>query len=228
MSAVLRGQQRAQRLIVRIPWVLYAGAAAELLPPIVAAARWKRLGVPPRWIAGWSAFLVLGEAITLALAFRGVNNHWVNYLGTPLAAALVLWALAHWHPSRSGRRAVRLLIPVLAALWIAMIILFEDTSTFSVVAEPILGLLVLVAVLSMLVARTMQETGRIRDQSWWWIGIGLMLVFGTTVAFAPAAYILVQQAPDLLIRAYQIRAGLNVAAFLLITGGVLMLPAKES
>jgi hypothetical protein len=213
---------------VRIPWVLYAGAAAELLPPIAAATRWKRLGIAPRWIAGWSAFLVLGEVVTLALAFRGVNNHWVNYLGTPLAAALVLWALSHWHPSRSGRRAVRLLIPVQAALWIGMIVLFEDTSTFSVVAEPILGLLVMVAVLSMLVARTMQETGRIRDQNWWWIGLGLMLIFGTTVAFAPAAYILLQQAPYLLMRAYQIRSGLNFVAFLLITAGVLRRPAAES
>ena len=222
MSALLRRQERAERLIVRIPLIVYLSAAAEVLPPVAALPRWGRLSLPLRWVAVWSGFLVLGEVVTLALAHQGVNNHWVNYVGTPIAAALALWALSCWHRSAPGRRAVRFMIPVGLAIWVAMIVFLEDTRTFSVVAEPILGLILLVAVLSVLVARTMQETGRIRDQSWWWVGLGLMLVFGTTVAFAPAAYILLQQAPGLLVRAFQIRAALNVVAFLLITRGMMI------
>lgn len=207
---------------MKIPWVLYASAGAELLPVVPALVRWRGLNSSLRWIAAWSAFLVAGEVTTLVLALQGINNHWVNYLGTPTAAGLVLWALSGWHPSLGGRRVIRLLIPTALVLWIAMIALFEDTRTFSVVAEPILGLILMVAVLSVLVARTMQETGRIRDQDWWWVGLGLLLAFGITVAFAPAAYILLQNAPNLLIRAYEVKAVLNIVAFLLIARGVLI------
>jgi hypothetical protein len=209
---------------VKIPWVAYASAGAELLPVVPALARWKRLDSPQKWIAVWSAFLVASEVTTLLMALQGVNNHWVNYVAAPTAAALVLWALSEWHPSVGGRRTIRFLIPITLILWIAMIALFEDTKTFSVVAEPILGLILMVAVLATLVARTMQETGRIRDQSWWWISVGLMLTFGITVAFAPAAYILLQTTPELLMRAFEIKAVLNIVAFLLIARGVLIAP----
>jgi hypothetical protein len=212
---------------VRIPWVVYASAAAELLPLVAALLLWRHLSSSLKWIAGWSGLLVAGEVTTLGLALQGVNNHWVNYVGTPIAAGLVLWALAHWYPSSGGQRAVRMLIPIMMVFWIAMIALVEEIRTFSVIAEPILGLVLFASALSTLIARSLREEGRLRDQSWWWVSLGLLVSFGTTVAFAPAAYILLQEAPHLLIRAYEIRAGLTIVAFLLITRGMLCGPARS-
>ncbi len=113
-----------------------------------------------------------------------------------------------------------MLIPILAVLWIGMVALVEEMQTFSVVAQPVLGLALLGVAISTMIIRTIRELGRVRDQAWWWVSLGLIVSFGTTVAFAPAAYLLLETAPQLLIRAYEVRAALTVFAFLLLTRGM--------
>ena len=157
----------------------------------------------------------------LGLALKNRNNHWVNYLATPLAAGMVLWALSLWQVSSFAARLVRSLIPVLLVIWGVMVLGVENTTTFSLLAQPIMGLLVMGTTIWTLVLRTSREPGRLREQDWLWIGIGFVIYFGGAVALPPASYLLLPRSPALVVRAYEVGGALIILAFLLIARGVL-------
>jgi len=204
---------------VNVPWLVSAGSAAQLLPIVAGAIRHAHLSGPRKWMVGWCAVLAATDGLVLFLAMRGTNNHWVNYVATPVTSGLVLWALSHWQLTKRGKTVLRILIPGLAISWIAMVVSVEDMTTFSLVAGPFQGLLLMGAAIWVLVTRTARETGRLREQDWLWIGIGLVVYFGSVVALPPASYLLMATSPQLVIRAYEIRGALNILAFMLIARG---------
>jgi len=204
---------------VNVPWFVYAGSVAQLLPLLAAASRRPLLTPARRWVAGWCAFLLASDLLVLILANQGRNNHWVTYVVTPIEVGMVLWAISFWQESRTSALVIRRMIPVLWVAWIAMVLGFENTQTFSVLAQPIEGLFVVAVVAWTLVTRAAREPGLLRQQDWLWMGIGIAIYFGGVVTLPPVSYLLLPESPNLVIRAYEIRGALNILAFMLIARG---------
>jgi hypothetical protein len=204
---------------MKVPWIVYAGAVAQALPLAAVVARRRALGSPRRWILGWSALLVATSLTSLWFAKQNRNNHWLIYLTTPILASIVLWALSLWQTSAVARLAFRLLVPLLGLTWAALL-LVEDTRTFSLVAEPFAGLLVMGAAIYTLVTRTFRDTGTLYQFDWLWIALGLALYSGLDVALPPTAHWLLALHPELVVSAYKVRAGFQIVAFALIARGM--------
>ncbi|HEV8613840.1 MAG TPA: hypothetical protein VGQ73_10015 [Gemmatimonadales bacterium] len=204
---------------MKVPWIIHAGAAAQVLP-VAAAGVWRRrLSAPRRWILGWCGFLMATTLVVLWLARHNRNNHWLTYLSTPIAGGIALWSLSLWQTSAVAKLAFRLLVPLLGVTWAALL-LIENTKTFSLVAEPFAGLLVLGGAIYTLVTNTFRETGTLHQFDWLWIGLGLALYSGLGVALPPTAHWLLARHPELVVSAYKVRAWFEIAAFLAIARGM--------
>lgn len=210
-----------------VPWILYAGAAAQGLPLIAAVTRGRSLTTPRKWVLVWCASLVATNLAARLLALQNQNNHWLNYLTIPITDGLVLWALALWQRSPRATAVLRVLVPLLWVVWLGMVLLFEDTRTFSLLAEPFAGLVVMGGALYTLISRTSQESGNLLRQDWLWVGIGVALYSGSAVALPPMANWLVARYPELVVRAYEWKAGIEIVAFLAIARGVLCPTTSE-
>lgn len=188
----------------------------------------RRASLTParKWIVGWSAFLVASDSLVLALALAGRNNHWMTYIATPVEAGLVLWAQSLWQLSPLSARVMRVTIPVLWVGWVVIVLLVEDIRTFSLLAQPIQSLVLMGPAIGTLVMRTFREPGRLREQDWLWIGVGVVVHFASSVALPPASYLLLTKSPRLVVRAYEVRGALNILAFALIARGFFC-PARK-
>ena len=157
----------------------------------------------------------------LALALADRNNHWMTYVTTPVEVGAVLWAVSHWQVLPLSARILQTAIPGSWVGWILMVLFVENVRTFSLVAQPVLGLFVMGAAIWTMASRTAREPGPLRNQDWLWISMGVAIYFGGAVALPPASYLLVPKSPALVVRAYEVRGALNILAFLLIARGVL-------
>jgi hypothetical protein len=160
------------------------------------------------------------DAAALWMGRRDQHNLLLSTLQTPLSTALVLWALSCWQLAELQRLTLRLaIIPFLAA-WGVLTFALEDTSSFSRVAEPLASLVGLGAAAFTLVARSHSTGGSLLRQDWFWVSGGMAMYFGTATALAPLSALLVGEAPQLVIRAYEVKSLLDVFAFLAIARGV--------
>jgi len=212
---------------MKIPWSVYAGGIAQALPLVAVVVRRSGLTRTQRWTVAWAGFLLGFDAIALTMALSGRNNHLLNYALTPLVTSFALFILSLWQLSSRSTRAIRYLIPLLVIVWVVMVATIESTRTFSLVAEPFAGLLLLGAAVWTLLTRAIREEGRLGRQEWSWIVGGMALYAATSVALPPVSYLLVDLSPQLVNRAFEGKSLIDVVAFALIARGVLVAPSSH-
>jgi hypothetical protein len=153
---------------------------------------------------------------------RQINNMWVGYLFMPMTGAVALWALSHWHPPGTARLALRVAVPLFVTVSAVLTLRLEDPHTFSLVAAPFHGLVLLLAAIWTFIQLGMGETAPLLRRDWFWTVAGLMLYAGTTTAMEPAAwYLLSVERVDLLNLAVNAKAASDILAFVAITWGLL-------
>ena len=165
--------------------------------------------------------MLLSDGLALWFALQGTQNLWVGYVGGPIALLAALMALSYWHPNARVQIVFRVAIPVLLLLSIILVVLIEDTGTFSLITGPIENLVLVAASIVTLIACASRLDGSLLKQDWFWIGIGLALRYGSSASLDPIARILVGQDMSMLAMVYQINAGIDIVASLLIVGGML-------
>ena len=190
------------------------------MPLLVALIKRPVLGAARKWVVIWSGFMVTMSALSLYFALQHQNNHWMSYAFNPVAAALILWALSWWQTGRRPAIVIRLLIPTIIIAWVPIVVLLEDTKSFSLLGEPLVGMVVLVTAIYTLAARTLRETRSLTEQDWFWAAIGIAVYHGAVVGFHPVSYWLLQTRPQLVIRAMEINALVEVTALLAIAWGM--------
>lgn len=205
---------------MKIPPLVYLGSFAPVLPLLTAAVGRRSQGPARKWVLTWCAVVIATNVVSLVLALQNRNNHWLTYVSTPVSWGIVLWALSFWQGSALATLAMRLLVPLLGITWVVIVTAIENTQTFSLLAEPFAGLLVLGSAIYTLVSRALRETGSLFRQDWLWVTLGLTIESGAAVALPPTAHWLVTAHPDLVVRAYEVRGFLSVVALGAIARGV--------
>lgn len=198
----------------------YVGAFAPALPLAAAIVRRPALTPVRKWILVWCAFVIVANAVSLYFALESVNNHWLNYVATPVSWMLALWSLSWCQKSQLAAMWVRLLVPLLAVTWVGIVFAIESLQTFSLIAEPFAGLLVLGSAIYTLASRAVSERESLVRQDWLWIAAGLAIESGAAVALPPMAHWLISKHPTLVIRAYEIRGIFSAVALSAIARGV--------
>jgi hypothetical protein len=201
-----------------------------MLPPVVGGIGGRVATPPRRWVVVWCLLLVANGAISLALGLQQINNLWVGYAFMPVTGAVALWALSLWHEPGTARLALRLAIPLFVGVSAVLTLGLEDPHTFSLVAAPFHGLVLLIAAAGTFIRRSLGETTSLMRHDWFWTVAGLMLYAGTTTALEPVAwYLLSTERVDLLDLAFNAKAASDILAFVAITWGVLCpVPPKSS
>jgi len=206
---------------VEIPAVAYAAAASQAVPVLAALRHGRALSVSRRWIIVWALLALAADTIGLWYALRGRNNHWLGYLYTPLGAGILILALSQWQDGALIRLVYRVAIPMFGLVWLLLVLLVENTGTFSLIAGPLNALVLLLAGIGVLVVRLQRAEGNLLQADWFWVGIGVALRYGSDVALHPFALFYGDQAPNLVYSALQVKAGLTIVASLAIAGGML-------
>lgn len=207
--------------MARPPLVAYISVASEAVPALVALVRWRRLPAARTWVVVWCLLLVTMNLIGRWFGVRGINNHFIVYAAIPFQGATILWALSLWQVKPMARLTMRTAIPPFVVAWLLLTLLVEDFSNFSAVAEPVYSLLALGASLYTVLARSTVTQEPLLKQDWFWICAGLAIHFGALATLTPLGAAYVRTNPDLVVRAYIVRAWVNILAFAFITIGML-------
>lgn len=163
------------------------------------------------------------------MAERDINNLWVAHVGTPLQTLLLLFALAEWQTGETGRRAVRFAALGFLLLWGILLAAVEDPRAFSRFAQPLQAILLVSVAAWTMVRRTVLTFEAPLAEPWFWVCAGLLLYFGSGAVLGPVSNLLLRSDPGLVRIAYVAKAVINVAAYLLVTRGVLCsLPSGNS
>ena len=200
-------------------WLIYLAIFSDTWPALAGLSSRARQG-PRIWIVLFSLLLTLNTALEYSLGRQSINNHFLTYLWKPVQGAVLLWALSLWQTRPEARLTIRIMIPLFVTAWFALSA-FENRNNFSTMAYPVYALLVLATLAYTLITRSGDATEPITRQDWFWVCIGLALSFGSSGAYQPLAAAFVRTRPDLIIRAQNVRAIINLFAFAGITYGLL-------
>ena len=206
---------------MRIPLILYLAWASTALPVLAGLLAGWRNSASRTAVWVWALLLVLGNALALLLASRGVNNHWLIYLSTPLIGVAVIAALNGWQVRAVGRLVLRILLPLYLVAWTVIVFAVEDINTFSLLAGPFSSFVLLIAVSATFVARSVHSLEPLTRQDWFWVCLGMIIFYGVETGFPPVALLLGRSRPDLLVTAAQVRAASTIAAMITVSWGLL-------
>ncbi len=158
-----------------------------------------------RWLVFfWAAIGLLATVAQRVIAFTGNSNLWLSYIAQPVLLVLALAALSMWQTRELPRQVIRAAVPVSLVAGMALVLLVEDTGSFSAIAAPMFALVGLGASLLTLVARASDETDSLLRQDWFWITSGMALYFGALAALMPMARLLIGAHGELVDRAWQL------------------------
>ena len=208
--------------MARPPLLMHLAVFAQLLPPVVVAARrtW------PLRARAWTSLALVasvsGDIAQLIIGSRGINNLWVGYISTAVTGALVIAALAEWQVSKQARRRMYLALGFYVGVF-ALTAVLDDPSRFSMLAVPIHSILVLLLSLWTLITNALEPRNQpITRYDWFWACLGLALLYGASSAVQPLLRMLVAEGKvaDMMSVLY-FKAVLQIGAMLLITAGML-------
>ena len=207
---------------MRAPLIAWVAVWVQLLPVLVAFRRWKGLDTAHRGVLAWLVLLLaldLFQYTWSVLLHRG-SNLFLGHISAPLQGTLILLVLAEWQVRPVARNTVRIMVPLALAWWAVTTAFFEDTSNFSVLSSPVIGLLALAAALLAFVTRLRDEEVPVLRTSWCWILAGIAVFFATNSTISIfQAVATSRQDWDLLIRSLIYKSGIDIFAITCIAWG---------
>ena len=204
---------------MRIPLLIYLGAAAEAAP-LAAAAVVRRPQPGARgWVLGWTGVLVCADALQLYLALHGERNLWVGY-GVTVAGALLLWGFAYWQAGETARLTLRMATVLFVMAWVVLTLAFDNVSNLSRAGNPMANTVCLVASVWTLLSRSFRSRGDLLAQDWFWVSAGVALYFALWSAMDLMRALLFGHDMLLMSRLQEVGFAVNIVAFLAIARGV--------
>ena len=205
---------------MRVPLVVQLAVASQGMPLVAAAVAQRSVRGARTWALGWCLFLLAGDLVGRLPAQHGAPNLWLDYWLVPAGCVLALWTLSFWQQGDVARLTFRIATVPLVLVWVVLTVALEDTSNFSRAAEPTAKLITHGAAAFTLVAGSVRAHGDLLRADWFWVSAGMALYFGASSALGPLSALLVGSDVPLLVRAYEVKAILDILAFVLIARGV--------
>ena len=188
---------------------------------IGAWRRWPRLDWGQRWVASGIAVFFTLYLVATPMAVMHRKTRLVQELPILLGTLALLQGFATWQPNVSYRRALRLIQVGFVLLWSWAQVLQGLRNDFSTISGPIHAAVIATAAGLTLIAQAQFGSDRWTDQGWFWISVGLMVVYGTEVLLDPLLDRIFRVRDDLANLAFGFHQVLSVAGYLLVLRGVL-------
>ena len=193
---------------------------AELLPVFAGLTVGRRLSRPSRLVVALFVLWFCEDLAEGLLIHLHHTNDWLLHLTMPFEAALLLWAFSLWQDSELARRAIVLVIPIYAGVWLALQLFVERLDRLSQYAGPMSYLLVLAVAAFTLVSKSAHTQLPGWRQPWFWISAGMIIDMGSQVALNPIANILIatHQRSAMIFQAFGV---VSILSYSLSTWGIL-------
>ena len=205
-----------------LPIIAYVQFVAQALPIIaILVARGRHPSVPYRRIALWCGILILMDVAALISIMRRGYNLDLPYVFLPIEVALSLWIMAAWQASNERARRFLLAIPVVLVLAFGIMLLLGPRHVFPRIVSPGLALVGLSGVLFTWVTRTLESRSQLQYEGWFWVCMGMCLFWMTFISTPIFGEIFLESRRSWVHAANLTRNWVNLAAFLMITWGVL-------
>jgi len=196
-------------------------ATLTLLLPLWQAWRGRSyLTEAQRFFAAYVGLEFVADATMFTLGRLKHNNLWIGHLAVPLQTVLIVLAFSAWQVDERLGRWLRRAAPVALVFWIPPALGWESARDFSVASISIQAIICLVLAAFTVVRRSFDDHLLVRNQSWFWIGVGVMLYFATFALLGPASHYLIKLSPTTTIALFSARAVFQVIANVLYYQGM--------
>lgn len=183
--------------------------------------RWPSLDRGQRWVARGVGVFFLLFLVAFPMAILGRRTRLVQEVPILLGTLCYLAAFASWQPVRALRQAVYGGMGLFAALWVAAQWLQGLEDNFSTISGPIHGTAIMAAGSLTLIANARVGTARWTEQSWFWVAVGFMLVYGTEVLLDPILHRIFPTRDDLANWAFGFHQVCSIIGYLMVWRGFL-------
>lgn len=182
------------------------------------------------WLGVWFLLALLSDFVQLTLAKLPVtSNLWFINGAQVFEDAILLWALSFWQVTPVMRLSFRMGIPLFAGVALTVALFFGELTTVQSFTGPFRCLVMMIAFLYTLIANLREDSERALSRDWMWVSIGFTLYFGVLLIVPPVAASMLPDNLPLARLVYNIRAILNIFAFLLVAKGLMCpIPARFS
>ena len=190
----------------------------------VGVRRWRALDRGQRWIVvGLAIFLGLAF-LSLGLGMSGRKTRLVQELPVLAGTLCFLIGLTSWQPSDWSRSSLRVMQVAFASLWVAAQFLQGWKDDFSTVSGPIHATAIMVGASVTLITFARVGPGRWTTHPWFWICIGMMVVYGTEVLLEPLMHQIYPVRADLVAVAYVFHDVFSIVGWAIVTRGLSLSP----
>jgi hypothetical protein len=205
----------------RIPLIVHLGAWLQILPVVAYAASRIRTR-PARWIALACAVSIVADLVSMVMSGRGLSNHVVTYVSSPLFAILLLAGLREWQLTRAEWHGFTVASALFLLSTLVLVAFVEDIGTFNRGIGPFYSLALMIGGLWTLARRTLENRASpVYQSDWFWVALGLAIYGASTALASPiAGYLIANDRADLVVVAWKIRAVFVIASFGLVAWGI--------
>lgn len=204
-----------------IPMLHYVASASAALP-LVAMIRRRSLRQGGGWLALACMVSLGGDALGLYLSARGLNNHWLAYLVTPLLFSSILFGLGVLQHTAQERAAFRITAVLMLFVSAVLAVVADDLLNFSKYSLPLGSLLVLGASVWTLVRGGFPLLGGLPEAAgWFWIPGGFAVYAAVTAAYLPLIGDFTTSDREFVDAVLRAKSILVIIAFTLVSWGIL-------
>lgn len=214
-------------------WQANLAALLEALVPLTAVVwahrRRLELSKPRKLIVAWLLVYFVSDLAGLITNLNRIDNQWLRYIFTPVSDVLVMLALAALQDHPLRRIGVQVALYLLVPVWLIYAIA-EGPKSFGEYSDPLRSVVILIAALMTLIGNSLTTTRRISRADWFWVAAGVALYFALELALGPFLKYVLPNSLGVASRAFQLKASVDIIAFLLIGTGLLcpLDPARSS
>lgn len=189
---------------------------------MAAALLVRRTLTPPLGLVALCFVVMFAQDTALwTLAEHRVNNLWLLHAGIPVQTALVLGAYSYWQVGELERLTLRFAIVGFLLVWMVLFVWFEEPRAFSRFSKPLQAVLLVSVSAWTLVRRAHESLEPLVRADWFWVTSGLLGYFAVGAVLSPVSHLLMQSAPDLVVKAFLGKAAFSILVYLAIARGIL-------
>jgi uncharacterized membrane protein len=149
------------------------------------------------------------------MATMGKQNLWLMNIFNPIEYFFLVWLFSYWQKSARVKLVMRISIGMYFVVWLGEILILDNLTGFSKFAEPLAGIIFVIAACMTLYEGNKNENVLFIDEPRFWISAGVLTYFSAVLTLAVTSNTLLNMSAESLKIAWTIQNIANVLSTIL-------------